>query len=454
MTADRTDQIEARIGQWRDYLRRGRAIAGTDIDELEGHLRDQMEDLEGAGLTADEAFLVAVTRLGNLDEISREFAREHTERLWKQLALTPTPGPPHARGGRDLAVALACASAAAIAIQLPRLAGLDPVNDGAFYLRNVGLLVLPFLAGYFAWKRRLGAATRRLLVLWFAVGAIAANVYPFATSGSTEVLTAIHLPVALWFGVGLAYAGGDWRSDQRRMDAVRFTGEWVVYYALIALGGGVLVALTAAAFATIGLDLDAFTTTWLVPSGVAGAVVVAAWLVEAKQSVVENMAPVLTKVFTPLFTLMLLAFLGAVVWTRAGIDIERDLLIIFDLLLVLVLGLLLYAISARDPLAPPDAFDRLQLLLVVSALAVDVLVLAAMVGRISTFGVSPNKVAALGLNLILLVNLARAAHLAVGFLRRRRPFASVEHWQMRYLPVLAAWAWIVVVAFPPVFAFV
>ena len=42
-----------------------------------------MTALLDAGLTADEAFLVAVKRMGDLDELSREFAREYSERLWK-----------------------------------------------------------------------------------------------------------------------------------------------------------------------------------------------------------------------------------------------------------------------------------------------------------------------------------------------------------------------------------
>ena len=88
-----------------------------------------------------------------------------------------------------------------------------------------------------------------------------------------------------------------------------------------------------------------------------GAAVVATWLVEAKQSVIENMAPVLTRIFTPLFALVLIVFIATMVWTGRGIDVERDVLIAFDLLLVVVLGLLLYSISARDPQAPPGPFD-------------------------------------------------------------------------------------------------
>ena len=104
-------------------------------------------------------------------------------------------------------------------------------------------------------------------------------------------------------------------------------------------------------------------------------------------------------------------------WTGSPINVEREVLIGFDLLLAVVVGLVLYAASARDPQAPPDFFDGLQLLLVVSALVVDAVALAAIAQRISEFGFTPNRVAALGENLILLVNLAWTAWLYARFLR-------------------------------------
>ena len=166
------------------------------------------------------------------------------------------------------------------------------------------------------------------------------------------------------------------------------------------------------------------------------------------------MAPVLTRLFTPLFTIVLLAFLSTMALTGSGVNVEREVLIGFDLLLVLVLGLLLYAISARDPHARPDAFDALQLLLVVCALVVDTVALAAIAARISEFGFSPNKAAALGENLVLLVNLAWSAWLYARFLRGTGSFGALERWQTAYLPVYAVWAAIVVVVFPPVFGYI
>ena len=444
--------LEARISDWRTFLRRRGAIRDVDVAELEDHLRGQVETLTAAGLSGDEAFLVAVKRVGAIDALSQEFAREHSDRLWRQLMATSgsaTDGAAERR--REMFVALALAVVAALLVKLPELFGIPLRANPAFYARNASLAVFPAVAGYFAWKRRLTGRTIGTLAAAFALAALAINLPSFRTGGDTERLAALHLPIVLWGVVGVAYVGGHWWRGGRRMDFVRFSGELFIYFVLIALGGGVLTAFTMGIFASIGADAEWFVERWLVPCGAAGAVVVAAWLVEAKQSVIENIAPVLSRIFTPLFAAVLVTFLATMAWTGRGIHLERDVLIAFDLLLALVLGLLLYAISARDPDAPAGGFDWLLLSLVVSALLVDGLALAAIVTRISDFGFTPNRVAALGENVILLVNLAWSAWLYGRFLRRRGSFRTLEEWQTGYLPVFAAWAAVVVVLFPPLF---
>jgi hypothetical protein len=140
-------------------------------------------------------------------------------------------------------------------------------------------------------------------------------------------------------------------------------------------------------------------------------------------------------------------------WTGSPINIKREVLIGFDLLLAVVVGLVLYAASARDPQAPPDFFDALQLALVVSALVVDGVALYAIAARISEFGFTPNRVAALGENIILLVNLTWSAWLYARFLCRRSSLAALERWQIAYLPVFSIWAAVVVLVFPPLFGY-
>jgi hypothetical protein len=452
---DHAVSLEEQIDRWRNYLRRRQTIHRADVAELEDHLREQVAVLVDAGLATDEAFLVAVKRMGNLDALSREFAREHSDRLWKQLVVVPSESAePQARTRTDAIVVFCLAVAAAVVVKVPALFGIQLDQDAGFYARNLSLFVLPLLTGYFVWKRRLDTGTIRWLVAAFVAAGVFANVYPFATEGYTETLTALHLPIALWLVVGIAYAGGRWGEVAGRMDFIRFSGELFIYYVLIALGGGVLMASMAIIFQSIGIDVEPFFESWLLPCGAVGAVVVASWLVEAKQSVIENMAPVLTRLFTPFFAAVLVAFLVTLLWTGRGVDIGRNALIAFDLLLVVVLGLLLYAVSARDPHSPPGAFDVVQVVLVVSALLADAVALWAIAARITEFGFTPNRVAALGENAILLVNLAWSAVLYIRFLRGRESFTALERWQTNYLPVYAAWAAIVVIAFPPVFGYI
>jgi hypothetical protein len=450
-----SSSLEDQIARWREYLRRRRTIHAPDVEELEDHLRDQVAALTEAGLAGDEAFLVAVKRMGSQDALSREFAREHSERLWKHLVLSPDSGAGLGQATRtETLVVLSFTVAAAVAIKVPALFGLQLGEDNApFYARNVSVFVLPILTGYFAWKRALDVVTCGWLALAFAAAALFANVFPFAPRSDTQALAALHLPIALWLFVGIAYVGGECFDRGRRMDFVRFSGELFIYFVLIALGGAVLTAFTLMMFEAIGIDAEWLAQDWLIPCGAMGAVIVASWLVEAKQGVIENMAPVLTKLFTPLFTAVLLAFLATMAWTGSPINVEREVLIAFDLLLALVVGLVLYATSARDPQAPPGFFDKLQLLLVASALVVDAVALAAIAARISEFGFTPNRVAALGENLILLVNLAGSAWLYACFLRDRGTVGALERWQTAYLPVYSVWAAFVVGVFPPVFGF-
>src|SRR5258706_11915625 len=114
MTAlDHTVALEEQIDQWRSYLRRRQAIHSVDVAELEDHLREQVGRLVDAGLATDEAFLVAVKRMGNLDALSREFAREHSDRLWKQLVLVPSNSGEEGTPGRTEAIVAFCLAVAA-----------------------------------------------------------------------------------------------------------------------------------------------------------------------------------------------------------------------------------------------------------------------------------------------------------------------------------------------------
>ena len=170
--------LEERIAEWRAHLNRRQAIQAVDADELEDHLRSQVAALEEAGLSEDEAFLIAVKRIGDLDELSREFAQEYSERLWKRLVLAPETD---MGGGENLKagmVAVGLAVAAAVSIKIPALFGVRLGGtewEQVFYARNSSLFVLPFLAAFFAWKRGIGRTVKLWLAAPFVVAALVMN---------------------------------------------------------------------------------------------------------------------------------------------------------------------------------------------------------------------------------------------------------------------------------------
>ncbi len=441
--------IETRISEWRTAVLRNRAVTEADADELEEHLREQVGDLGKAGLSDDEAFLIAVRRLGEVDRVTAEYAREHSDRLWKQLAM-----PSAAKGERhSLLVMLGFAVLTAALVQAFRILSEAGVLDFDAYALNLSFLILPVLAGYFMVVRRTPRKCAAIAAAAVAVLVLAVNLFPFAVGGATWVIVSIHLPVALWFIVGIAYLGSDIRSSAKRMDFLRFSGEWLIYYTLIALGGGVLMSLTSLVLMPFGPEAASALFTWVLPSGAVAAVIVAAWLVEAKKSVVENLAPVLTAIFTPLFAAMLVV--AATAWAVAGVwrNFDRELLLGFDALLLVVVALVVYGISARDSTRGPGAMDVIRMITVGAAVVLDVLVLVSMFSRIGEYGLTANRVAALGLNLILFVNLVGTLWHLARLVARKAPPVRLERWQTGYLPVFLAWTLFVVLALAPLFGF-
>lgn len=443
--------VDHLIGAWRAHLDAS-GVHRPDIDEMEAHLRTRIADLVAVGLSEDEALLLALRRLGAIDVPTRRFAGDHGDLLWGQALQDGET--PVLQAGR-LIEAVVAAGLAGLAVQLVWLFGIRPEDAewGIFMRRNGALVVLPFLVWFLGRRHgftlRFGVAA----VAPLAIAAVVVNSYPWSEGSSTELLAVLHLPVAIWFVVGYAHSGGEWRSMDRRMAFVRFSGEWLISYVLIALGGGVLLALTGLILTPVSAEVAERVVEWVVVSGAAGAVIVAAWLVEAKKTVVENIAPALTRIFTPLFAAMLGGAAVAYLVSGPGDGFDRDLLVVLDALLVVILGLVVFGMSASDSVRPPDWIDRTQLVAVVSALALDLMVLASLVARVADLGLTPNRVAALGLNLVLLVDLAGAAWLSIRFLRGRHARAPLEHWQMAYLPVIGLWALAVAALLPPLFGF-
>jgi hypothetical protein len=392
-------------------------------------------------LTPAEAELIQYARAGESDLTARTVARDALEAMWPQHT---------GSGSRSVRSVALLALGAGLAAKGPDALGWSIAASPQAYGLNLGLLVLPWSVAMFGlsqgWQSR---AWMRAGAILFALLAFV-NLFPFDKASSTAILTAAHVPVALWFVLGWVRAGAGWRDQARRLDFVRFTGEVLLYFALLAMAGGVLMGLTIAMFSNFTDSAEEIIGGWVLPLGAAGATVVAVWLADSSGRAMGRVALTVQRVFTPLFALAMTAFAVSAIPGGFFTTFQRDQLAVYDGLLVVVSALAMYAVAAQSASPTHPLHDRTLLAMVTAGVVVDALIVVAMVDRTMGMGLTPNRVAATGLNLVLLANLTGL------MVRQWRRISSGDleapaRWQAAYLPVLAGWATVVAVGLPLVF---
>ncbi|HKL41874.1 MAG TPA: permease prefix domain 1-containing protein [Clostridia bacterium] len=444
--------LEENIISWCDYLRSSGKLKEEDVLELKNHLREQIDDLKKQGLSDEEAFLISVKRLGNINTVSEEFSKINTENMWKQLLIEPADTSKKNKNRRDIWLAILFAILAGTFAKIPTLFGLS--MDSIVYMKNLSFYILPFAALFFIIRHEVSQKKIWYLTGIFLLTGVIINLYPSYSPHHTEILTGIHLPLMLWMVTGVAYMGKHWRTSKERMNFIRFTGESVIYGSLIGLGLFVLMGFTALIFESISIDIEPFIENYFIIFGMPAAVMITVYLVETKKSIVENFAPILAKIFSPLFLISMVVFLIVMVINKKSPFVDRDFLISFDLMLILVLGMVLYIISARNIHDKINIFDYLNTALVFVAIIVDGVALSAIIFRLSEYGISPNKLAALGENLLLLINLAVLLWFYIKYFMNKIEFEQIEIWQTKYLTIYAVWVAVVVFVFPLIFGFI
>ena len=96
--------LEAEIRKWRDHVRGTGSVGAGDLEELETHLRDGVDELSGCGLDGEEALLISVRRLGNITAVGEEFAKVTSENLWRQMVVAPSSPEDRRRHARELGI--------------------------------------------------------------------------------------------------------------------------------------------------------------------------------------------------------------------------------------------------------------------------------------------------------------------------------------------------------------
>jgi len=276
------------------------------------------------------------------------------------------------------------------------------------------------------------------------------NLLPNKISDVT-ILTYLHLPVVLWLLWGMSHTGDHYKDLSSRLNFLKFNGEFLVLYILFALAGMALAGITMMLFGLLGMDISELYFENIVVMGVAGLAIVASYVVQRYGKLTQSIAPLLAKVFSPLVLLTLIIYLIAMLVLGKNPFVDRDFLISFNVILVLVLAITIYLITERSSKQEPQFIDVLNFGLIVCALIINIVALVAMTFRLTSFGITPNRLTSLILNVLIMIHLIRIGYESLRFLQKKGTLISIQSAVTIWFPVYGLWALIVIVVFPLIF---
>ena len=320
-------------------------------------------------------------------------------------------------------------------------------------LATINLLfgIFPFMAAYFISKNPPKKSIIYILGSIFLFSAVLINLLPSGQKDST-FLAYLHLPIFLWLLSGLAYAGNEYDKGSARLAYIKFNGEFCVLYASLAISGMLLTALTMQLFGFAGIDISEFYFKNIGLVGAASLAIVAAYLVSERElNLAKNVAAYIAKIFSPLALATLCIYLITIVLTGQNPFMDRDFLISFNGVLLGVWAVTIFSISGSKKDEVKSVSDYINFALLVLAIIIDSVAFSAIAFRLSSYGITPNRIVMLGINVLIWGNLFWTMLSYRSFLQGRSRITTVQDTVTRYLPVYGLWAALVAFVFPFLF---
>lgn len=351
---------------------------------------------------------------------------------------------------KEMLFVLLAALVTGLMARIPEFTGM---NADYFFMRNIGLVGSPMLMAYFLWKQK--TALRQVLVPLVAVilSAFYINFLPNHPTSSSILLACIHLPVFLWTLLGYSFAGGNWKSHSQRINFLRFNGDFAVMSALLVLAGALFTGITIGLFELIGLHIQEFYAKHIVIWGISAIPILSTYLVLNNPQLVNKISPLIARIFTPLVFVTLLVFLIAIIYTGKNVYNDRNFLLLFNGLLIAVMAIILFSVTeiTKNTAGKLSLFilSGLSLLTII----LNGIALSAIAFRLSEFGITPNRIAVLGANLLIFVNLLFVAYQLFRILKAKASVQQLENSIAQFIPVYGIWSVLVTFLFPLLFSF-
>ncbi len=350
--------------------------------------------------------------------------------------------------GKEIFFVLIAALLAGLIAKIPAIFSLD---EEFFYPRNIGFIFLPLLTAYFIRKNRVSGKQLILTIAGLLLSIVYINMLPASEQSDTLILACIYLPVTLWSLLGISFAG-NYRDTYKRLDFLKYNGDLIVMTTLILIAGGIMTGITIGLFSLIGISIEDFYVEYIGVMGLAAAPIIGSYLTRTNPQLVNKVSPVIAKIFSPLVLITLVIYLITILYIGKDPYNDRDFLILFNLLLAGVMAILFFSLTENYKSTSKTNTWVLFLLSVITIL-ISSIAASAIIFRIIEWGITPNRLAVLGTNVLMLINLIYISLLLFRTLRKKTEGINIGKPIADFLPGYTIWAMIVVYLFPMIFGF-
>jgi hypothetical protein len=343
--------------------------------------------------------------------------------------------------------------AALVAGIIAKLPALFSISEDFFYPRNIGFILFPLLTAYFAWKNKLSINKIAFIAGATLIGIIFINFLPDITKSDTTMLSCVHIVLFLWAILGFAFVGEARNNNEKRLRFLKYNGDLLVMTALIVIAGAILTGITIGLFKLIGFHIEDFYFKNIVIFTLPAAPILGTYLTETNPQLVGKVSPVIAKIFSPLVLVMLVIYLVAMIYSGKDPYNDREFLLIFNALLIGVMAIIFFSVAEASKTAKSQVESWILFLLSGVTVIVNGIALSAILFRISEWGITPNRAAVLGSNVLILINLVVVTAQLFKVVLRKADINGVGKIISFYLPVYAIWTIIVTFIFPFLFGF-
>ena len=343
---------------------------------------------------------------------------------------------------------LLCVSIAGLVIKLPDLMGW---SIDSYLQKNIGLALFPWLVILCATLKKTAIKSLIRALLTFIAAAVFINGSEPIMSDDVLFLVAIHLPILYWVLYGLMYLGPNWRMSRERLNFLRHNGDLLVLSAVLGMAGLLTMLMTFALYELIGIQITEAHVTNIITWGAPAVPLTAVFLLILNPELVKHISPLVAKIFTPLVFFVLSTFTLGLFLTQHTAYQDRQVLLVLNGVLISVMALILFSISTLNQSKTTQL--QLGLLFFLSAISLldNTIALSSVVWRLLEMGLSPNRVAVFGANVLIWIHLFKVALALWQTWRKAETKDKVEQAIAGYLPVYALWCCVVCFVFPWLF---